>query len=195
MASLIYIHGFNSSSASHKAQLLKQYFQQQSMSIAFYAPSLSHFPLQAIGQLEDIIQSSQQPVALVGSSLGGYYATWLVEKFGCKAALVNPAVKPYELIKDYQGVNTNTYTGQQYEIGETHMAQLIELEVNSLVQLDKYLLMIETADEVLDYRLAVEKYKGCQQWIIKGGAHEFCAFAEKMPEMLEFLRVTQEKIQ
>jgi len=187
---LIYIHGFNSAAASHKAEQLGAWLHQHALAVDYQVPSLSHYPAQAMAQLEALFDG-QDPsqVALIGSSLGGYYATWLVEKYACRAALVNPAVRPYDLLQDYVGTNVNEVTGAEYEVGQVHFDQLLSIEVNALQQPEHYLLMVETADEVLDYRHAVARYSGAEHWIIPGGEHAFVAFEAKIPAILAFLKV------
>jgi predicted esterase YcpF (UPF0227 family) len=97
---------------------------------------------------------------VVGSSLGGYYATWLAEKRGVSAVLVNPAVRPYELLRPALGVQKNLHTGKEYEFTERHLAELAALEVPAITRPERYLLMVETGDEVLDYTQAVARYRG-----------------------------------
>ena len=100
---LIYIHGFNSSPASAKAQLVKARLEAKGRGAEYAAPALPHSPARAAEMLDRLVR--QHPgAALVGSSLGGYYATYLAEKYGLKAALLNPAVRPYDLLKDHLGV-------------------------------------------------------------------------------------------
>ena len=114
---LIYIHGFNSSPASFKANLLKKYVAKKHISDRLHVPFVPANPLQAIDTLKTLVEKNivekrlqeRCPVCLIGSSLGGYYATWLAEQYDCRAVLVNPAVRPYELFEDYLGTNTNLY--------------------------------------------------------------------------------------
>ena len=183
---LIYIHGFNSSARSFKAGLLHERMVRLGL-VAYYAcPDLAHRPRQAMGQLEALIKESPRTAtALVGSSLGGFYATWLAEKYRLKAVLVNPAVRPYELLQDYLGPQKNLYTGIEYELTERHLAELRELEVPSITP-EHYLLMVQAGDEVLDYRQAVEKYRDAQQIVIEGGDHGFSTFATYLDTVLRF---------
>ncbi|EMR35538.1 YqiA/YcfP family alpha/beta fold hydrolase, partial [Vibrio harveyi] len=95
---LLYIHGFNSSPLSMKANLMKEYCEQQRPDIKVIVPQLPCFPQLAAQCLLDIIEQykGDYNIGLVGSSLGGYMSTWLNDKFGFRAVVVNPAVKPYE---------------------------------------------------------------------------------------------------
>src|SRR5512145_1004181 len=109
---LIYIHGFNSSPASAKAQVLKARLASLGRGAELAAPALPPSPVQAAALL-DALALQHRGAALVGSSLGGYYATWLAEKHGMRAVLLNPAVRPYELLGAYLGVQQNLYTGER----------------------------------------------------------------------------------
>ncbi len=183
---LIYIHGFNSSARSFKAGLLRERMAQLGLAADFACPELAHRPRQAIAQLETLIVASPHaPVSLIGSSLGGFYATWLAEKYGLKTVLINPAVRPYELLCDYLGLQKNLYTGAEYELTEQHLAEMRELEVATITP-ERYLLMVQAGDEVLDYRQAVAKYRGAKQNVVEGGDHGFSNFADYLDTALEF---------
>src|SRR5688572_19840365 len=129
---LIYVHGFNSSALSHKAGLVKSRMEALGRASDFACPELPHRPARAIASLEDLVRERPHDTALIGSSLGGYYATWLAENYGVRAVLANPAVRPYELLKDAVGVQTNLYTGAQYEFTATHLDELRALEVSRI---------------------------------------------------------------
>jgi predicted esterase YcpF (UPF0227 family) len=184
---LIYIHGFNSSPASSKAQLLKTRLEALGRGAEFGAPALSHSPAQAAAQL-DALALRHPGMALVGSSLGGYYATWLAEKRGLKAVLLNPAVRPYELLRDHVGPQQNFHTGERYEFTARHVEELRALEVAAITPA-RYLLIAATGDEVLDYRSAVVRYRGCRQIVIEGGDHGLTAFADYLDIVLRFCGV------
>jgi len=186
---LIYIHGLNSSARSFKAGLLRERMVQLGLGADYACPDLAHRPRQAMAQLEALIAGSPRAAtALVGSSLGGFYATWLAEKYRLKAVLVNPAVCPYELLHDYLGPQKNLYTGVEYELTERHLAELRELEVPAITT-ELYLLMVQTGDEVLDYRQAVEKYRGARQIVTEGGDHGFGSFTDYLDTVLRFCGV------
>jgi len=186
---LIYIHGFNSSPASAKAQLVKARMEAAGRGAEFTAPALPHSPAQAAALL-DVLATRHPGAALVGSSLGGYYATWLAEKRGLRAALLNPAVRPYELLSANLGMQRNLYTGERYELTGRHVEELRALEVAAITP-DRYLLLVATGDEVLDYRSAVARYRGCTQIVIDGGDHGLSNFAAHVDAVLEFCGYTR----
>ena len=123
--------------------------------------------------------------ALIGSSLGGYYATYLAERYALRAVLVNPAVKPHALLRNHLGPQKNLYTGASYELTAQHVTELEALDTATIAPA-RYLLLTRTGDEVLDYRDAVEKYSGAMQRVIPGGDHGFGDFADYLDEALAF---------
>ena len=149
---LVYIHGFNSSALSFKARVVRARMEALGRGGEFACPELPHRPRAAIALLEGLLEErAPADVCLIGSSLGGYYATWLAEAHDLRAVLVNPAVRPYELLRAYVGRQTNLYTGAQYDFTEEHVAELRALEVDHVTP-ERYLLLVRTGDEVLDYR-------------------------------------------
>ena len=188
---LIYIHGFNSSPASSKAQLLKTRLEALGRGMEFAAPALPPSPAQAAALL-DAFARRHPGAALVGSSLGGYYATWLAEKHDLKAVLLNPAVRPYDLLKDHLGPQQNFHTGERYEFTAQHVEEMRVLEVAAITPA-RYLLIAATGDEVLDYRSAVERYKGCRRIVIEGSDHGLADFETYVDTALEFCGVSRPK--
>lgn len=185
---IVYIHGFNSSPASSKARLVCERLAALGREEEFVAPALPHSPAAAAALLEQLV-SAYRDACLIGSSLGGFYATWLAEKLALRAVLVNPAVRPYQLLAGEVGRQKNFHTGDEYDFTTRHIAELRALEVGSITA-ERYLLMVETGDEVLDYRHAVEKYRGARQLVIEGGDHGFSDFADYLDTALEFCGVT-----
>ncbi len=152
----------------------------------FACPDLDHRPTRAIAQLEALLVGEKSAsVALIGSSLGGYYATYLAEQHGVRAALINPAVRPYDGLRPYLGPQRNLYTGVQYDFTAQHLGALRALEV-SRVTPEHYLLLVTTGDEVLDYRMATAKYNGCEQIVVEGGDHGFSGFVDYLDRVLAF---------
>lgn len=183
---LIYVHGFNSSAQSHKADLLCTHMAGLGLATQFACPELSHRPAQAITQLRALMADCDpQSVTLVGSSLGGFYATWLVENLGARAVLVNPAVRPYELLATAVGPQQNLYTGAAYEFTVGHVDALRVLEVEHITP-ERYLLITATGDEVLDYRAGVQRYAGCEQRVVTGSDHGFREFADYLDVVVKF---------
>lgn len=183
-AGILYLHGFCSSPESWKARLLSDTMSGRGQGERLFCPFLSHVPREAIAQAEAII-NRHGPLTVVGSSLGGFYATWLAEKFDLRAVLINPAVVAPISLGKYIGTQTNLHTNESFEFTAEHVEQLRCLEVPRLVA-ERYLLLVETGDEVLDYRHAVARYAGSRQMVFEGGDHSFTRFPDVLPQLLEF---------
>src|SRR5574340_110210 len=168
---IVYLHGFKSTPASGKARLLGEHMTRIGRQADYLCPALPNSPREAIAQVEAALASHAGPVTLVGSSLGGFYATHLAEKHGWKAVLVNPAVHAHLLLHSALGPQTNWHSGEKWELTEAHLAELAALDVPTISQPERYLLLAQTGDEVLDYRDAVAYYKGARQIIEEGGDH------------------------
>lgn len=163
--------------------------QQLGLLDVLAVPALHHHPRQAIAQLEELIASSVAPT-LVGSSLGGYYATYLAESYQLKALLINPSVLPHQHLGAlYQNLQTNFYTGETWQPTPDHLVALSELAVAPPTG-ERFMVWLETGDSVLDYREAATYYQDCILDIIQGGDHSFQAFVQKLPELLAFAGIT-----
>jgi predicted esterase YcpF (UPF0227 family) len=186
---LVYLHGFNSSSASHKAQLMKSFMEGRGLARLYACPALPDAPEAAIQAIEQAIAGRDpQGVTFIGSSLGGFYATCLAEKLGCRAVLVNPAITPHIGLEAYLGTQKNLHTGAPYELTRAHLEGWRRLLVER-IDPEKYLLLLETGDEVLDWRAAARKYEGARMVVRDGGDHSLQCFPEMMPRILEFARL------
>jgi uncharacterized protein len=184
---IVYLHGFNSSPASSKARQLGEYMASLGRQADYYCPALANSPREAIAMVEaELTRSRPAAVTLVGSSLGGFYATYLAEKHGWKAVLVNPAVHAHLLLRNALGPQTNWHDGGNWELTEAHLAELAALDAPAITQPERYLLLAQTGDEVLDYRDAVAYYAGATQIIEDGGDHGFAGFERHFQTILDF---------
>lgn len=184
-ANILYLHGFRSSPASWKSLLIAEVLKERGLAKHYVCPALSHVPFEAIAHAEIIIKRMKGDVALIGSSLGGYYATYLAEKYNLKAVLINPATQAPKLLTDWVGTQINLHTRENFEFTYEHIEQLKRLDVKTITP-ERYLLMIETGDQVIDYHLAVERFADSRQIIVEGGEHLFLSFPEYLPQVLEF---------
>ncbi|MDP2793646.1 MAG: YqiA/YcfP family alpha/beta fold hydrolase [Sulfurisoma sp.] len=184
---ILYLHGFTSGPQSRKAQMLAARVAERGGE--FICPQLPHSPKAAIALAEDIVVQkvgAGETVALVGSSLGGYYATYLAGKHGLRAVLVNPAVVAHISLEQFVGPQQNLYSGERFDFTREHIAELRALEVPRISRPENFWLLVETGDAVLDYRQAVARYAGARQTVLAGGDHSFTRWADCLDPILEF---------
>lgn len=187
---ILYLHGFRSSPQSKKAQLIRQAMVARGLADDFLCPQLPASPraaarlIEAAARLEDAGR-----LTLIGSSLGGYYATWLAERIGCRAVLLNPAITPYEDLRHHLGTQPVFFSAQTIEVWPEYMDELRALDTPVVTRPERYFLLAATGDEVIDWRLMAAKYAGCRQRIIDGSDHQIGDFADYLDEVLAFCGV------
>lgn len=188
MTTLIYIHGFLSSPYSFKAQQTQAWLAQYRPDITYVCPHLNPYPKQTQLTLEALVESaSSEPVVVMGSSLGGYWATWLAEKYHLRAVLINPSVRPWDFMPNYLEVDLKSYhTDDSYRLQKHHVTEIQSFNV-LVQQPNNYWLLVQTGDETLDYTQAVAKYRASKQTIEMGGNHGFEGFERYLPAAIEFL--------
>ena len=171
---------------------MHDYMKRAGLSDRIDIPEIPPAPADAIELLQQYAEeiTKQYALSLVGSSLGGFYATWLAEKYSCPAVLINPAVKPHELLKKHLGENINYYTAERWMLYEIHIKKFRELYIDKVSNPQRYLLMLQTGDETLDYREALEKYSTSPSIVEQGGSHEFSEFERHLDKILDFCDVT-----
>ena len=191
---LIYLHGFRSSSKSVKAQLFVRAVQAlpDSTRPHLYVPDLPFDPVAAISSVAAWIErelAGRDPadeLTLIGSSLGGFYATHLAERFGARAAVINPTTRPWDDLRPHAGAQTNLRSGEAFEVTEPHFRALRSLRVPRIARPERYFLLARSGDEVLPWRDAVAFYAGASQFIKGGGDHGWTDFADEIPSVLRF---------
>jgi uncharacterized protein len=186
---IVYLHGFVSSPQSKKAVMLGDYLKNVVSGIRYVVPELHHRPARAIEQAQAACRGANaQDLTLVGSSLGGFYATVVAERLGCRAALLNPAVRPHTHFGQYLGPQRNLYTGEEFELTREHVEELRALDPPAATRPERYWLFVESGDVVLDYREAVAFYRGALHTVVRGGDHALVSFPEHVPELVEWAR-------
>lgn len=186
---ILYLHGFTSGPQSKKVQLLAERMAQRGCADRLICPQLPAAPQEAITLAEEIVQkvgSGGTAITVVGSSLGGFYATHLAEKHGLNAVLINPAVVAALELERYLGPQTWLYSGEPFEFTCQHIDELRALEVPRLAAPSRYWLLAEEGDETLDYRQAVTRYAGAKQTVLPGGDHSFTRWEDYLDEVLTF---------
>jgi predicted esterase YcpF (UPF0227 family) len=188
MRYILYLHGFHSSPNSQKAVVFKRAIENNFDDIQVLVPQLCVLPHDAIVQINSLMEShNDHIIGVVGSSLGGYLATYLHNKFNKPIVVINPAVKPFELLQDYLGEQIHPITGESYTITESDINELKSLYQQNLNSSDNVWLLQQEKDEVLDYQQALERYKGCKVTFELGGSHGFDQFERFPIQIAEFL--------
>ena len=188
-ATIVYLHGLNSDPASVKARALGGAIAAlpPASQPEYMVPKLHHRPAVAMRSVAAWIDERKPaPLTFVGSSLGGFYATWLAERYQANAIMINPSVRPFTDLERYLGPQRNLYTGEEYELTREHFAELAALKVERITQPGRYFLLTQTGDEVLDWRDAVGYYGGAWQFVQGGGDHAFQDFESQIPAILRF---------
>jgi uncharacterized protein len=171
---LLYLHGYNSSPDSTKAQLFGQWIASQHPKVEFICPFMSPRPHEAKAQiLASSAHVDWRRTLVVGSSMGGFWATWVAESFGCRGVLINPAVRPWEAEDHLSGPQTNYNTGNVQDVSKQDIREYREYGVDSVKRPENLWVLLQTGDEVLDYRVAEDFYRGCRITTEEGGDHSF----------------------
>jgi predicted esterase YcpF (UPF0227 family) len=150
-------------------------------------PQLPASPKEAMDLALKLVQRyPADQLAIIGSSLGGFYATWLAEQLGCRAALLNPAVNPLKDLEKHVGITTAWHSDEPFEFKRAYIDELAALRIEKVSQPDRYYLLAATGDEVLDYRDMVAHYPGATQHVIEGSDHAISEFPQYVDEVLAF---------
>lgn len=195
---LLYLHGFRSSPQSFKARLVQQRLRERGLGRYYACPMLDVSPARAIAQAEAAIAAAnaeqertpdggpKRPLAIIGSSLGGFYARWLGERHGCRTVVLNPAVHPWTDLDRYLGEQPLWHGGGTVTVERRHLQELVELRVERLSHPERFFLLAATGDEVLDYRDMVADYAGARIDVIQGSDHGISEFAQYLDAVLDF---------
>ncbi|MBU3004865.1 YqiA/YcfP family alpha/beta fold hydrolase [Paraglaciecola arctica] len=185
---VIYLHGFLSSPESQKATQTREFVRANYPDLTMEIPQLSNYPNDALRDIEVCIAKHKgKKLRFIGSSLGGFLSTFMVEKYSGKAVLINPAVRPFDLLKDFLGEHVNPYTQQHFTLQNKHIDELRRLDTTRLKPTSDYWVLLQTADETLDYRQAETKYHNYKLSIEQGGDHSFQDFQRFLPDIFRFL--------
>ena len=179
---ILYIHGFASCGAGNKVQVLQAHYGADHV----ISPDLPVDPQQALDALQQLIDEREINL-LVGSSLGGYYSEYLNAKFSIPSVLINPSTRPFDTLKQYVGINTNWCSGEQFEWKLEYCGFLESVYREAPQSNEAYLVLLQSADEVLDYRLADDRYREHRVIVEQGGNHRFENLVDYLPVIDEFI--------
>ena len=184
---IAYLHGFRSSPASHKAQVCAQRMTALNAADRYICPQLPASPQDAIRLIETLLQAyAPEQVTLIGSSLGGYYATWLAEQYGYRAILLNPMTRLLDSMEQFVGVTTAFHSDEPFEFKREYVDHLRALAIPRTTRPERYFLIAATGDELLDWHDMVAHYPGARQIVIQGSDHGLTGFEQYLDDMFAF---------
>ena len=188
---LVYLHGFRSSPNSSKAVMTREAVKAistSSDSYEWYCPQLLASPKESMAMVTDHIDKSTfDYLAVVGSSLGGFYANYLAEKYGCKAVALNPAVRAARELAPHVGMMTAYDSDEPYDFRPEYIDQLLALQINAITRPSRYFLIAAKGDELLDWKEMVEFYTGAKQLVLDASDHGISEYADHLPEVIKFI--------
>ena len=189
---LLYLHGFRSSPQSAKARITAAWVQRHRPDVEWWCPQLPPSPAEAMRLLLDgVADWPSAQTAVIGSSLGGFYATAVAERLGCRAVLLNPAVDPARDLTKYIGETTAWHSAERFFFKPEFIAELRQIAPTSLTKLQRYFAVIAKGDEVLSWAEMDDRYAGCRIKLLEGGDHALSDYeAEHLPEVAAFLGLT-----
>ena len=186
---IFYFHGFASSADSTKAIVFNDFIKEKFPNISLHIPNIDNSIEKSFIQLEKLVGKNKGDRLFIGSSLGGFYATYFAEKLGSKAVLINPASNPYLGMEMYLGKNINYSTNEEFYLTKK---DLEILKLNNVLKVNSpanYLVLIETGDDVIPFKYTLDFYTGCNFRIVNGGSHSFDSFKEKLEIISKFMEL------
>jgi predicted esterase YcpF (UPF0227 family) len=188
---LLYLHGFRSSPQSTKARLVAARVRERHPQVTWWCPQLPPSPQAAMQMLMRGISGwPKASMAVMGSSLGGFYATCVAEATGCKAVLLNPAIHPARDLAKYIGEQTAWHDpGQHFFFEPQFVDELRALECGPVARPENYLAVIAKGDEVLDWREMTGRYPGATIKLLEAGDHALSDFGQHIDQVLQFLQL------
>ena len=185
---LLYLHGFRSSPRSTKARFVADWMAAHRPDVAWSCPQLPASPRAAMRAIDAAIDGwPHRSMAVIGSSLGGYYATAVAERTGCRAVLLNPAVDPARDLVAHVGTTTTWHEQAPFEFKAAYLDELRALAVPAITRPERYHAVIAKGDELLSWREMVGRYPGASIDLLEGSDHALSGFAQQWPAIVRFL--------
>ena len=186
---ILYFHGFKSSSESSKAQNIKHFIAKNTKKTKIIIPDLDDNFQNAHNQIEELIRLSGSNIVFMGSSLGGYYASYFSQKLKKKAVLINPAVHPLKDFEVHLGENENYSSGNKFNISSKEISFVRTLSYKKLLTPNDLLILLESGDEILKYNKSASYFSGAYIDIVFGGDHSYSSFKTKFHKIQKFLDI------
>jgi uncharacterized protein len=188
---ILYLHGFRSSPKSTKAQQMAAWMHAHRPQVHWWCPQLPPSPREAMAMVAERIAGwPSDRMAVVGSSLGGFYATWVAERTGCQAALLNPAVDPARDLAGYIGEQRSWHDpNEHFYFRPGYVDELKALTLPALTSPERYFAVIAKGDELLDWHEMHARYAGVRVKLLDGSDHALSDFAQHLPDVVKFLQL------
>ena len=186
---ILYFHGFASSSNSNKAKILKKCISKNYKNAEIIIPDIDNNFKLAVNQIHDLIDNAKHPIVFIGSSLGGYYASYFSSKFKTKSVLINPAIPPLKDFEMYLGENENYSTGEKFIITPEDIRYIRKMSYKKYANAKNTYVLLESGDEVLNYKEAAKYFSGSYLDIIYGGSHSYESLDEKLKNIVNFIEI------
>ena len=186
---ILYFHGFKSSSDSGKAQEFKKFIENKTSQTKIIIPDLADDFKEANKQIEDLISKNAPNILFMGSSLGGYYALYFAQLYKTKSVVINPAIPPLKDFEIHLGKNENYATGNKFTISKNDISYIRSLHHKTILDPSNHLIILESGDEILDYIETVSYFKGSSMDIFYGGNHSYTSIEEKFIKIKYFFDI------
>ena len=187
---ILYFHGFKSSSDSTKAKDLHKFISRRTRNTILITPNIHDNFNDAHDQIINLIESNQPNVFFMGSSLGGYYASFFSQKYNKKAVLINPAIPPLKDFEMHLGKNKNYSNGNKFIITKNDIDYIRSLSYTKILKPKNLMIFLESGDEILNYNDTSSYFSGSHIDILYGGDHSYSSFKEKFNKIQDFLKIT-----
>ena len=186
---ILYFHGFKSSSNSDKAQEFKKFIENETSQTKIIIPDLADDFKEANKQIEDLISKNAPNILFMGSSLGGYYALYFAQLYKSKSVLINPAIPPLNDFEIHLGKNENYATGNKFTISKDDISYIRSLHHKKILEPKNNLILLESGDEILNYVESSSYFRGSYIDIFYGGNHSYTSIKEKFTKIKDFFNL------
>ena len=187
---ILYFHGFKSSSDSTKAKDLHKFISRRTRNTILITPNIHDNFHDAHDQIINLIESNKPNIFFMGSSLGGYYASFFSQKYNKKAVLINPAIPPLKDFEMHLGKNKNYSNGNKFIITKNDIDYIRSLSYKKILKPKNLMILLESGDEILNYNDTSSYFSGSHIDILYGGDHSYSSFKEKFNKIQDFLKIT-----
>ena len=183
---ILYFHGFKSSSDSGKAQEFKKFIENKTSQTKIIIPDLKDDFKEAHKQIESLIDKNSRNILYMGSSLGGYYALYFAQLYKSKSVLINPAIPPLKDFEIHLGKNENYATRNKFTISKDDISYVRSLHHKKILEPKNNLILLESGDEILNYVESSSYFRGSYIDIFYGGNHSYTSIKEKFTKIKDF---------